>query len=270
MFDNDGTLWPEKPLVIQMAFTLVRMAEMAQADPSLRDRQPYKSAYEQDVSWLDQAFIKHYQGDDSDIAIIMKELPIAFEGLSIDQYLADVRAFFETATHPTLKKPYAQLGYLPMIQLLRYLEAHGFQTYIASGGERDFMRGIAHDLYGIPPERIIGSSLKLEFKEREDSVDVLYKGEIEFFDDGIEKPIRIWSRIGRRPALVGGNSNGDIAMMRFANISTRKSLRLLVHHDDAQREFAYDGGAEDALTRAAARGWTVISMKDDWNQIFPE
>ena len=219
---------------------------------------------------MNDAVEKHYNGDDADLGILMKTMPLAFEGLSIEQYLADARAFFAHANHPTLKKPFAQLGYLPMIQLLRYLEAYDFKVFIASGGDRDFMRGVAWELYGIPPERIIGSSNKLEFKEHEDSVDVLYKGEMDFFDDGIEKPIRIWSRIGRRPVIAGGNSNGDIAMMRFANIADRKSLRILVHHDDAEREFAYDGGAEEALNRAATRGWTVVSMKDDWNQVFPE
>jgi hypothetical protein len=157
-----------------------------------------------------------------------------------------------------------------MVELLRYLEANGFTVYIASGGERDFMRSIALEIYGIPPERVIGSSLKLEFQEHEDSVDVIYKGEMDFFDDGPEKPVRIWSRLGRRPVIVGGNSNGDIPMMRFANIAGRKSLRLLVHHDDGEREFAYDDGAEEALKRAAERGWTTISMKDDWSSIFTE
>ena len=269
VFDNDGTLWPEKPLVIQLDFTIRRLGEMAEADPALRDQQPYKSAYEQDFSWLNQAMTKHYQGDDSDLGLLLKAVPRAFEGLTIEQYLANVLAFFKDAQHPTLKLPYAHIGYLPMIELLRYLEANGFTVYIASGGDRDFMRGVAGPLYGIPPERVVGSSFKLEFKEHEDSVDVLYKSEMEFFDDGPEKPVRIWSRLGRRPLLVGGNSNGDIPMMRFANTAERPSLRLLVHHDDAEREFAYDDGAEEALKRAADRGWTAVSMKNDWGVVFP-
>lgn len=268
VFDNDGTLWPEKPLVIQLAYTIERLGELAEADESLRSQQPYKSAYENDFEWLNQAMIKHYQGDDSDLGLLMHAVPAAFAGLSIEDYLEAVRAFFRTAAHPTLGRPYSTLGYQPMVELLRYLEANGFTVYIASGGDRDFMRGIAADIYGIPPERIVGSSFKLEFKEQEDRVDVLYKSEMEFFDDGPEKPVRIWSRIGRRPLLVGGNSNGDIAMMRFANVQGRPSLRLLVHHDDADREFAYDGGAEAALKRAAEHDWTVISMKNDWSKVF--
>jgi phosphoglycolate phosphatase-like HAD superfamily hydrolase len=270
VFDNDGTLWPEKPLVIQLDFTIGRLGELATADPSLREQQPYKAAYEKDFSWLNQAMIKHYQGDDSDLGLLMKAVPHAFEDMSIEAFLEEVRQFFQTATHPTLKRPYAGVGYQPMVELLRYLEANGFTVYIASGGDRDFMRGIAAEIYGIPPERIVGSSLKLEYKEMEDSVDVLYKSQMEFFDDGPEKPVRIWSRIGRRPVLAGGNSNGDIAMMRFANVHGRKALRLLVHHDDADRESAYDAGAEEALARAAKQDWTVISMKNDWNRVFAD
>ena len=137
-----------------------------------------------------------------------------------------------------------------MVELLRYLEANGFTPYIASGGDRDFMRPIAGHIYGIPPERIIGSSQALEFQEREDGNDVLYKSEMEFFDDGPTKPVRIWSRIGRRPVVAGGNSNGDIQMLRFANHPGHPSLRTLLLHDDAEREFDYTAGAEDALARA--------------------
>ncbi len=268
VFDNDGTLWPEKPMVFQLAYTIERLGKLAEADPALRDQQPYKSAYENDFAWLDQAIVKHYQGDDSDLGLLMHTVPKAFEGLTIEAFQADAREFFETASHPTLNRPFASLGYLPMVELFRYLEAHDFTIYIASGGDRDFMRAIAEEIYGIPPERVIGSAFKLEFKSHEDSVDVLYQAEMDFFDDGPEKPVRIWSRLGRRPVIVGGNSNGDIEMMRFANVAGRKSLRLLVHHDDGEREFAYDDGAETALERAADRGWTVISMKDDWSQVF--
>ena len=271
VFDNDGTLWPEKPIPIQLDFTIRRFGQLAEEDPSLRDQQPYKAAYEHDFGWLNQAMVKHYQGDDADLGLLMKAVPRAFEGLTIEQYLQNVLAFFKTAEHPVLKRTYASIGYKPMIELLRYLEANGFTVYIASGGDRDFMRGIAPALYGVPPEHIIGSSFKLEFKEHEDSVDVFYKSEMEFFDDGAEKPVRIWSRIGRRPLIAGGNSNGDIPMLRFANVMGRRSLRLLVHHDDAEREgAAYDDGADAALTRAADRSWTVVSMKNDWRNVFPD
>ena len=157
-----------------------------------------------------------------------------------------------------------------MIELLRYLEANGFTTYIASGGDRDFMRPFAEGLYGIPPERIIGTALGLELDVDSDVTGLLYKAEIEFFDDGPTKPVRIWSRLGRRPLVAVGNSNGDIEMLRFARSSTRDGLRILVRHDDADRETAYDEGAEDALARAADKGWTVVSMRNDWSRVFPE
>ena len=158
-----------------------------------------------------------------------------------------------------------------MVELLRFLEANGFTPYIASGGDRDFMRPVAGDLYGIPPERVIGSSLEIGYRESDDdSRDVLYKAQMDFFDDGPTKPVRIWSRIGRRPVLACGNSNGDVPMLRFAKMGNRPALRLLVLHDDAEREFDYTDGAEKALQRAGEAGWTVISVKDDWTTVFAE
>ena len=157
-----------------------------------------------------------------------------------------------------------------MIELLRYLEANSFTAYIASGGDRDFMRPFAEGLYGIPPERIIGSALGLDLDVTSDVTGLLYKANIEFFDDGPTKPVRIWSRLGRRPLVAVGNSNGDIEMLRFARTPARDGLRILLRHDDADRETAYDDGAEDALARAADHGWTVVSMKDDWTSVFAD
>ena len=270
VFDNDGTLWSEKPIPIQLDFTLRRMAEMAGADPGLRGEQPWKAAYENDMRWLGAAMVKHYHGDDSDLGLLMAAVPRTIADLSIDDYQREVAEFFERSEHPVLKRPYRECGYAPMVELLRYLEENGFTPYIASGGDRDFMRPIASHIYGIPPERIIGSSQALGFEEREDGNDVLYKSEMEFFDDGPTKPVRIWSRIGRRPILAGGNSNGDIQMLRFANHPGHRALRTLLLHDDAEREFDYTAGAEDALARAADKGWTVISIKDDWATVFDE
>lgn len=269
-FDNDGTLWSEKPIPIQLDFTLYRMAEMAEKDPSLQGQQPWKAAYEKDMKWLGDAMVKHYRGDDSDLGLLLGAVPKTLAGLSIDDYDREVTAFFETATHPTLKRPYRDCGFKPMVELLRYLEANGFITYIASGGDRDFMRPIAGHIYGIPPERIIGSSQAIEYQETDDGTDVLYKSEMEFFDDGPTKPTRIWSRIGRRPIVAGGNSNGDIPMLRFARGPKHQPLRLLLLHDDAEREFDYTEGAEDALTRAKERNWTVISIKNDWSTVYAD
>src|SRR6476469_7654300 len=152
---------------------------------------------------------KHYHGDDGDLQLLMGAITSAFDTVDVEAYDRQVLAFFDEATHPTLGRAYRECGYAPMVELLLYLEENGFTPYIASGGDRDFMRPVAGDLYGIPPERVIGSSLALDYHEAaDDSRSVLYKGEMEFFDDGPTKPVRIWSRIGRRPVLAGGNSNG--------------------------------------------------------------
>ena len=171
---------------------------------------------------------------------------------------------------PCCSRPYLTCGYVPMIELLRYLEANDFITYIASGGDRDFMRPFADGLYGIPPERIIGSALGLELDADCRRHRPALQVEIEFFDDGPTKPVRIWSRLGRRPLVAVGNSNGDIEMLRFARSQHRDGLRILLRHDDAERETAYDQGAEDALARAAERNWTVVSMRNDWTRVFPD
>ena len=261
VFDNDGTLWCEKPMPIQLDFTLRHWAAMAEHDLSLRTRQPFKAAYEQDYDWLGAAMAKHYEGDDGDLKLMMGAVGEAFAGMSVEDYAAEVGDFFAEARHPTLDRPYRDCGYQPMVELLRYLEAHGFATFIASGGDRDFMRPIASTLYGIPAERVIGSSFKLSYREDADGGALVYKAGIDFFDDGPEKPVRIWSRIGKRPALACGNSNGDVPMLRFAD-----GLKLLVLHDDTEREFNYTRGAEQAL----AEGWTTISVKNDWTTVFAD
>jgi phosphoserine phosphatase len=273
VFDNDGTLWSEKPIPIQLDFTLFWMAELTERDPSLKDRQPYKAAVERDFHWLGAAMVKHYHGDDSDLTLLERAVESAFEGMAVEAFGAEALRWLGQASHPTLHRPYLSCGFKPMIEFLRYLEANGFATYIASGGDRDFMRPFAEALYGIPPERVIGSSLGLDFNAGADDTsdtELLYKSKIEFFDDGPEKPVRIWSRTGRRPLVAGGNSNGDIPMLRFARTGDRDALRLLVLHDDPEREFSYTAGAEEALERAKAQGWTVISMKDDWGTVFAD
>jgi phosphoserine phosphatase len=268
VFDNDGTLWSEKPVPIQLDFTLFRMAELAGQDASLAERQPYRAAVERDFRWLDKAIVKHYHGDDADLGLLLGAVESAFAGMEVEAFGSQVTQWLATASHPVLRRPYLACGFAPMVELLRYLEANGFSTYIASGGDRDFMRPFAHRIYGIPPERVIGSALGLDFDDGGDDTRLVYKSKIEFFDDGPTKPVRIWSRVGYRPLVTGGNSNGDIPMMRFARTGGREALRLLVLHDDADREFAYTTGAEDALDRAKRHGWTVVSMKEDWSAVF--
>ena len=269
-FDNDGTLWCEKPMPIELGFILMRLAEMAQADPSLRDKQPWKAAFQQDHEWLGEVVTKHYHGDDTDLRVLIAGMVQAFAGTNVDDYARAADAFLRRGTHPTLGRTFHACGYAPMIELLDYLAAHGFTNYIASGGDRDFMRPITEDVYGIPPERVIGSSNALRYLEDEHGGTITYAAEPDVFDDGPVKPARIWSRTGRRPILAGGNSNGDIPMLQYAGGKDRPALRLLVLHDDAEREFDYTAGAEKSLETAAARGWTVISIKNDWNTVFAD
>jgi phosphoglycolate phosphatase-like HAD superfamily hydrolase len=268
VFDNDGTLWCEKPLPIQADFLLRRLGAMAEQDPSLRDKQPWKAAHEQDYAWLGNVITKHYQGDDSDLKVMAGGLLQAYAGSTIEEFAATADQFLRSAQNPHLKRPYLETAYRPMVELLRYLEANGFTNFIASGGGRDFMRTITQELYGIPPERVIGSTVALEYRESGDSSTIVHKPELDIFDDGPAKPVRIWSRIGRRPLLVGGNANGDIAMLTFAAHPARPSLSLLVNHDDNTRDIAYSAGAEKALERAQERGWAVVSVKDDWGTVF--
>jgi phosphoserine phosphatase len=268
VFDNDGTLWCEKPMPIELGFILQRLEAMAERDASLRERQPWKAAYDKDYAWLGEVITKHYRGDDSDVKVLLGGILKAFEGMTVDQYSTDAAAFLNHAQHPTLERAFRECGYRPMVELLRYLEAHGFTTYIASGGDRDFMRTVTSDIYSIPPERVVGSSNALRYVEGPGGGSIVYLAQPDVFDDGPVKPVRIWSRIGRRPILAFGNSNGDIQMLQFTGGKGRPALRLLLLHDDKAREFDYVSGAETSLELAKAHAWTVVSMKNDWRSVF--
>jgi phosphoserine phosphatase len=268
VFDNDGTLWSEKPMPIELGFILQRLAAMAEKDQSLAEKQPWKAAHEKDYAWLGGVIDKHYAGDDSDVKVLLDGLLQAFAGQSVEEYLDAAGAFLSEAPHPTLGRRLRDTGYVPMIELLRYLEAHGFTCFIASGGSRDFMRAVTGEIYGIPPHRVIGSSNGLEYTDDEHGGALAYLAKPDVFDDGPVKPVRIWSRIGRRPIVAAGNSNGDIPMLRFTGGMGRPALRLLVLHNDPEREFDYVKGAEQALERAQREGWTVVSVKDDWATVF--
>ncbi|PXX08808.1 HAD family hydrolase [Mycolicibacterium moriokaense] len=261
VFDNDGTLWCEKPMYIQLDFLLRRFKEQAEADPSLRDQQPYKAAYAGDLHWFGDAVTKQYQGDDSDLKPLMGAILKAHREITVEEHAGRINAFFADAKHPTLGRPYTSCGYTPMVELLRYLEANGFTNYIVSGGGRDFMRPVTGPLYGIPPERVVGSSVGLVYRDG----NLYTTDQPEFVDDGPVKPARLWSRIGRRPILAAGNSNGDIEMLEFT-----RGLRLLVLHDDGDREFDYTAGAEKSLEQAAKDDWTVVSVKNDWATVFSD
>jgi phosphoserine phosphatase len=268
VFDNDGTLWCEKPMPIQLDFILRRLAAMADQDPELRTRQPWKAAYDKDYGWLGDLVTRHYHGDDSELPVLATGLLQAFAGITVEDFEAQADTFLRTARHPTLGCGYLACTYRPMVELLAYLEANGFRNYIASGGGRDFMRPISQEAYGIPRQRVIGSSISLAYEPDGHGGRIVRKPEADVLDDGPEKPVRIWSRVGRRPLLAAGNSNGDLPMLAFAERPGRPGLRLLLRHDDPEREFEYVVGAERALEQAEAQRWTVVSIRNDWATVF--
>jgi phosphoserine phosphatase len=253
---------------IELGFILQRLAAMAEADVSLRTRQPWQAAYERDYAWIGGTVNKHYAGDDTDVKVLLGGVVAAFADWTVEAYEAEADAYLREARHPSLDRLLRECTYVPMVELLRYLEANGFTVYIASGGSRDFMRSVADAIYSIPPERVIGSSNALEYRQDDGGGSVVYHAQPDVFDDGPAKPVRIWSRIGRRPILAVGNSNGDIPMLRFASHPARPSLSLLVRHDDGEREFVDERSGDEALKQAGELGWSVVSMRDDWSQIF--
>jgi phosphoserine phosphatase len=268
VFDNDGTLWCEKPLPIQADFILRRLAEMVGPQPELGERQPWKAAVEGDAGWFGGLMAQHYEGDDTDVKTLVAGILAAYAGISVEDFEARSDAFLRSANHPTLNRRYLECTYGPMVQLLDYLKTNGFSNYIASGGGRDFMRPVTQELYGIPRERVIGSSSTLAYANDNNGGMIIHKPEADFLDDGPEKPVRIWSRIGRRPLLAAGNSNGDIPMLEFTDYSDKPTLRLMILHDDGEREFEYTTGAGKALKQAEVDGWTVVSIKNDWVTVF--
>jgi phosphoglycolate phosphatase-like HAD superfamily hydrolase len=269
VFDNDGTLWCEKPMYIQFDYLLRKLAAQAASEPSLRLQQPWKAASEKDFDWLGGAITKHYQGDDSDLQVLLGGILTLSEGQVVEQVEEAAKDFIENERHPTLGLSYADCIYQPMLELLQYLEANGFINYIVSGGGRDFLRGFAYNLYGIPRERVIGSTVAYRYVEGNGGGTIVQRAELDVIDDGPGKPIQIWNIIGRRPIIAAGNSNGDLQMLTFAGGSSLPALRLLVVHDDEELEFDYIAGAEKILSAAQANSWTSISIKNDWRKVFP-
>jgi len=264
VFDNDGTLWCEKPLPVQAGFLLERIGELVARDPALRARQPFRAVADGDHAWLSGAITKHYEGDDTDLQEMATGLLQAYDGTAVDDFAEIAREFLVKAENAALGRAWLSCAYRPMLELLAYLSANGFTSYIATGGGRDFVRTVSEELYGIPPDRVIGSSVALEYRDGR----LVHTAELDIFDDGAAKPVRIWSRIGRHPILAAGNANGDIPMLRAAGGGRRDPLRLLIVHDDADREFAYTEGAADALAAAETEDWAKVSMAADWSHIF--
>ena len=268
VFDNDGTLWCEKPMPIELGFILQRLAEMAERTRRCGSASPGRPRTSKDYAWLGGVITKHYAGDDSDVKVLIGGILQAFAGQDGRRLRGGRRRVPPRRAASDARPPASPSArYLPMVELLRYLEANGFTSYIASGGGRDFMRPITEEVYGIPPERVIGSSNALRYEEDENGGSIVHLAEPDVFDDGPVKPVRIWSRIGRRPILAGGNSNGDIPMLRYAGGEAgapparpprRRRAGVRLH-----------AGAEDSLERARADGWTVVSIKDDWATVFP-
>jgi phosphoserine phosphatase len=250
-FDNDGTLWCEKPMYVQADFVFRRLREMAEEDPARREQQPWKAVVEGDREWL-AGLMQH-------VPELIRGVTEAYEGITTQAFEQAVREFFAGARHPTLDVPYTQIGYRPMRELISLLQHRGFTVYICSAGGRDFVRPVAEELYGVARQCVIGSATTLEYRDGR-----LYRtrGVEQPIDDGPGKPVHIWKRTGQMPLLAGGNADGDIAMLECARFG------LLVRHDDAEREFAYDTGAERALSEAAGRGWTVVSMANDFATVF--
>jgi phosphoglycolate phosphatase-like HAD superfamily hydrolase len=267
-FDNDGTLWCEKPMYIQFDYFLRELVKAAEQKTELRAEQPWKAAWEKDYDWLGASVTKHYQGDDRDFRVFLGGILSLMKDKPVEQVESEAQTFIETEYHPELEIRYRDCTYRPMVELLDYLADNGFTNYIVSGGGRDFMRGFAQDLYNIPRERVIGSTVAYRYEEVEDGVRIVQKPELDVIDDGPGKPVQIWSVIGHRPILAVGNANGDIEMLKFAESRGDRFLNLILLHDDDRREYSYQRGAEAALTLAVEHDWRIISMQSDFRQVF--
>ncbi len=264
-FDNDGTLWCEQPFYFQMAFAFDRIKAMAPQHPEWKTKEPFRSLLKGDVAAAAKG------GEKGLLAIVAA----THSGMTVTQFESEVRDWIRTARHPRFKRPYNELIYQPMLEVLNYLRANRFKTFIVSGGGIDFMRPWAPAAYGIPPEQIVGSSGVVQFRFNKDGKGELFKtAKVDFVDDGPGKPVGIYRNIGRWPIISFGNSDGDLQMLQYTTSGTGARLGLYVHHDDAEREYAYDrksqiGKLDKGLDEAAKRGWPVISMKRDWKTIFP-
>jgi hypothetical protein len=262
-FDNDGTLWCEQPLQVQFFFGRARLEALAARDPSLAQRQPFKAFLEHDTKTI------HDLGKKG----LFEVAAVAHAGMTEDEFDALARDWLATAMHPILGRPFTALTYRPQRELLAFLRANEFKTFIVSGGGIDLIRAFAEEAYGISREQVVGSSVRLRFEIRSGRAELMKLAELNSFDDRDEKPANIGLHIGRRPILAFGNSDGDLAMLRYCRSGSGARLALLIHHDDAEREFAYDrdfrlSPLAEALDHASEYGITVVSMKNDWETVF--
>ena len=262
-FDNDGTLWCEQPMYVQMAFMLDRVKKLAPKNPEWKNKQPFKAVLERDYKAL------AVQGE----KVAVQLVAATHTGMSSEEFNRIAGDWIAKARHPKFQRAYTELVYQPMIELLAYLRANGFKTFIVSGGGVDFMRPWTEKVYGIPPEQVVGSMGKLKYEMRDGKPVLMKLAEVDYVDDGPGKPVGIQKFIGRRPIAAFGNSDGDLQMLQYTAAGNGPRFMMLVHHTDAEREYAYDrkssiGRLDKALDEANAKGWTVADMKRDWKRIF--
>lgn len=264
VFDNDGTLWAEQPLYFQLAFAIDRVKALAPMHPEWKGKQPFQSVLEDDLETLLAG------GEHALIELVMA----THAGNTTDEFSEILKNWLATAKHPKTGRLYTDMVYQPMLELLAYLRANGFKTYIVSGGGIEFMRPWTERIYGIPPEQVIGSSIKTKYELRDGRPVLVRLPKINFIDDKDEKPVGINQHIGRRPIAAFGNSDGDLQMLQWTAAGEGPRFCLYVHHTDAAREWAYDrkshiGKLDKGLDEAQKRGWTIVDMKKDWRTIFP-
>ncbi len=264
VFDNDGTLWSEQPAYFQLLFAIDRVKALAPKHPEWKTKQPFKAALEGDMKALAAS------GEKGLIELVMA----THAGNTPEEFQKVVRDWLATARHPKFKRPFTELVYQPMLELLDYLRANGFKTYIVSGGGIEFVRAWSQEVYGIPPEQVIGSSIKTKYEVRNGVPTLVRLPEINFIDDKAGKPVGINQHIGRRPIAAFGNSDGDFQMLEWVTAGPGPRLGLFVHHDDAEREFAYDrkshiGRLDRGLDEGPRRGWTIASIRNDWKTVYP-
>ncbi|HEY7978460.1 MAG TPA: HAD family hydrolase [Rhizomicrobium sp.] len=263
VFGNDGTLWCEQPMQAQVFFAQSRAERLADADPSLKERQPFKAFLEHDLPAI------HALGKQS-----VFEFALAIHsGVTVDDFTRIAKRWLDTATHPATHRHYTQMIYQPQLELMRYLRAQGFKTFIVSAGGADFIRAFAQEVYGIPPEQVIGSTVKTRLENGGSRFSLMKLAELDSFDDREAKVQNIGLHIGRRPVFAFGNSDGDLAMMRYTLAGSGKRMAMLLHHDDAAREAAYDrefrlSPLTEALDRADEFGFRMVSMKNDWEAVY--
>jgi phosphoserine phosphatase len=263
VFDNDGTLWSEQPVYVQLVFALDRVRALADENPGWRTTQPFQAALEGDIEALIAA------GKPGLLELLMA----SHAGMTTTEFAAIVLDWIASARHPRFERPFTELVYQPMLELLDYLRDNGFQTWIVSGGGIEFMRPWAFEVYGVPPEQVIGSSIKTRFELRDGEPVLVRLPEVNFIDDKEGKPVAINQFIGRRPIAAFGNSDGDLQMLQWTTAGEGRRLGVILRHTDAGREWAYDreshvGRLDKALDEADERGWVVVDMKEDWGRVY--